>query len=163
MKHLSHLVAFEIAVGLAVLASFPADAQTRPKGVASNIQASRNVSAVSDPITVLQKFTIDDLTAAKADADAQTPPDTVASNCYAALIPVVQNGASNPLPKGLGAFQLYQKTRDLKALVANLKSPNGPLSSLNVACAPLVIDVQATLIQLGVIGGIAVGTGGLIP
>ena len=76
---------------------------------------------------------------------------------------VVQSPAINPLPKGPGAFQLFQKARDLKNVISALQSNNGPLTALNVACAPLVIDVQATLIRLGVIGGAVIGTGGLFP
>jgi hypothetical protein len=73
--------------------------------------------------------------------------------CYTALIPIVQTGVANPLPAGLGGFQLLQKGRDLKSAIANLQSPTGPLASLNQACAPLVLDVEHTLVQLGIVGG----------
>lgn len=120
-------------------------------------------AAQQNPASVLQAFTLADLQAALADAQAQTPPDIIAANCYQALIVVVQSPAINPLPSGPGAFQLFQKARDIKNVVAALQSNQGPLTALNVACAPLVIDVQATLIRLGVIGGAIVGTGGLFP
>ena len=134
----------------------------RPANPASGGPLSQS-AAQQNPATVLQKFTLDDLQAALADAQAQNPPDTIAANCYTELITVVQSPAINPLPSGPGAFQLFQKARDLKNLVAAMQSNNGPLQALNIACAPLVIDVQTTLIRLGVIGGAVAATGGLLP
>jgi hypothetical protein len=72
----------------------------------------------------------------------------------------VQSGVANPLPAGLGGFQLLQKARDLKTMLANLQSPNGPMAQLNLACAPLVLDVQNTMVLLGVVGGGVALTGG---
>jgi hypothetical protein len=109
----------------------------------------------------LQTFTVADLQTALADAQAQTPPDTTSALCYTALIPIVEAGVNNPLPAGLGVFQALQKARDAKALLANIQSPNGPLAALNIACAPLVLDAQNTLIQLGIVGGTVAATGGL--
>jgi hypothetical protein len=110
--------------------------------------------AQQNPLVVLQRFTVADLQAALADAQAQTPPDTVAVNCYTALIPFVQSQVQNPLPSGAGAFQALQKARDAKAYLANIQSPTGPLAGLNTACAPLVLDVQNTLVTLGVSVGV---------
>lgn len=123
--------------------------------------ALTQTQAKSNPLSVLKTFTVNDLQAALDDANAQSPPDIAAANCYSALIPVIQSGIANPLPKGLGAFQALQKARDAKALLANIQSPNGPLAQLNIACAPLVMDAQAVLIQLGVVGGTVAATGGL--
>src|SRR5258708_16169185 len=123
----------------------------RPENPAPGGPLSQS-AAQQNPATVLQKFTLDDLQAALADASAQNPPDVIAANCYQELITVVQSPAINPLPSGPGAFQLFQKARDLKNLVAAMQSNNGPLQTLNIACAPLVIDVQTTFIRLGVIG-----------
>lgn len=120
--------------------------------------------AATNPAQILQQFALSDLQAALADAQAQNPPDTLAGMCWQELITVVQSPAVNPLPAGPGAFQLFQKARDLKNLVAAMQSNSGPLQAVNIACAPLVFDTQATLIQLGVIsGGIAATAGGLIP
>jgi hypothetical protein len=113
--------------------------------------ALTKTQATQNPIAVIQNFTVTDLQAALDDATANN--DIAAISCYTALIPIVQSGITNPLPKGVGAFQLLQKARDLKAIAANLQSPNGPLAKLNIACAPLLIDAQNTLIQLGVLGG----------
>ncbi len=110
--------------------------------------------AQQNPLIVVRQFTIADLQSALADAQAQTPPDTVAVNCYSALIPFVQSQAQNPLPAGAGVFQALQKARDAKAYLANIQSPTGPLASLNIACAPLVLDVQNTLVTLGVSVGV---------
>lgn len=110
--------------------------------------------AQQNPLLVLQQFTVADLQAALADAQAQTPPDTTAASCYQALIPFVQQQTQNPLPQGAGIFQALQKARDAKAYLANIQSPTGPLAGLNQACAPLVLDVQNTLLTLGVSVGV---------
>lgn len=127
-------------------------ATPQPKAVVSSKPTV--AQAQQNPLVVLQKFTVADLQAALADAQAQTPPDTVAANCYAALIPFVQSQVQNPLPSGAGAFQALQKARDAKAYLANIQSPTGPLAGLNTACAPLVLDVQNTLVTLGVSVGV---------
>ena len=116
--------------------------------------------AQQNPLIVVRQFTIADLQAALADAQAQTPPDIVAVNCYTALIPFVQSQAQNPLPAGAGVFQALQKARDAKAYLANIQSPTGPLASLNIACAPLVLDVQNTLVTLGVSVGVIANPAG---
>jgi hypothetical protein len=139
----------------------PAHAQKRAAAAGPKPGVLTQAQAKSDPLAVLQTFATADLQAALADAQAQTPPDQIAINCYVALIPLAQSGVSNPLPKGLGAFQLLQKARDAKALLANIQSPTGPLSQINAACAPLVLDAQNTLVQLGIVGGTIAATGGV--
>ena len=123
-------------------------------------KAISQTAAAANPLAVLQglaQFTITDLQAALADANAQTPPDTTAAMCYTELLTVLNGNSSlNLLPTELGAFEILQKARDLQSLTANLQSNNGPLSMLNVACAPLVISVQNTLIQLGILGGVVI-------
>lgn len=115
-----------------------------------------------NPLTLLQKFSVDDLNAALADAKSQTPPDDTAIQCYTALIPIVQSNIANPLPAGPGMFQLAQKVRDFKALTANLQSPTGPLASLNRACAAWVLDGVNTFLGLGAQLGIVAGSGGVL-
>lgn len=138
-------------------------AMTPPVAMAaSGKKQVTKAQATANPLVVLQTFTETDLQAALTDATANN--DTAAVNCYTALLPIVQSGVANPLPTGLGGFQLLQKARDAKTLLSNLQSPNGPLAKLNIACAPLIIDAQNTMIQLGIVGGgvIAVGaTGGV--
>jgi len=109
--------------------------------------------AQQNPLLVIQQFTATDLTNAYNDAMAQTPPDSVAAACYTALLTVVNNPINNPLPNAPGAFLLFQKARDLQALLSNLQSPTGPLAPINTACAPLILSAENTLIQLGIIGG----------
>lgn len=103
-----------------------------------------------NPLLLLQNFATTDLQAALADANAQTPPDTVAANCYSALLALKTNPAF-ALPSGqiVGAFTAIQKGRDLKAQLANLASPTGPLANLNAACAAWVNDNVTTLIAVG--------------
>lgn len=140
-----------IAFALGLLA-FPHGANAASKVTKAAVQTAAN------PLGVIQSFTEADLTAALADAT--TNNDIAAVNCYTALLPIVKSGVANPLPTGLGGFQLLQKARDLQTMLANLQSPNGPLAQLNLACAPLVLDVQNTMVLLGVVGGGVALTGG---
>ena len=128
---------------------------TAPAGKLTGTQVQQN------PLLLLQQFTASDLQAALADAQAQTPPDTTSAQCYTALLALANSPISNPLPTQLGLFLALQKARDAKAFIANMQSPNGPLSSLNIACAPLVMDVNSTLLALGITTGLVVGTGGV--
>lgn len=145
-----------LALAFIVLHVMPAMAQ--PKAATAKPTA---MQAQANPILVVQQFTVADLQAALNDANAQVPPDTVAAGCYQALLTIVQAGVGNPLPSGLGLFQAAQKARDAKALIANLQSPTGPLSSVNTACAPLVVDAQMTLVQLGILTGAVAAKVGL--
>jgi len=153
------------AAAAAFIGATPARAATATKplvhrpAVAVNTRPSVT-QAQENPLIVVRQFTVADLQAALADAQAQTPPDTVAVNCYTALIPFVQSQAQNPLPAGAGVFQALQKARDAKAYLANIQSPTGPLASLNIACAPLVLDVQNTLVTLGVSVGVIANPAG---
>jgi hypothetical protein len=166
-----------IVMALAAL-SIPATAQTsritgtvptpkpRPAaaGAATTATPGAKLTAAAvqqNPVALLQQFSAADLTAALADANAQTPPDTTSAQCYTALLSLVNSPINSPLPAGPGAFQLLQKGRDLQAFLSNLQSPSGPLSQLNIACAPLEMSVNATLLALGVSTGLVVGTGGL--
>jgi hypothetical protein len=102
-----------------------------------------------------------DLQAANADALAQTPPDTTSSQCYAFLINVIPTLPNFSASKPVGAIMAFQKLRDLKNGATN---SSGVLKSLNLACAPLVIDVQTTVNLLAVqLGGAAAGASVGIP
>ena len=146
-----------ICAAPALAANGTALSKSRPAHAGARTTAAQ---AQQNPLAVLQQFTVADLQAALADAKAQTPPDTVAATCYAALIPFVQSQVQNPLPAGAGAFQALQKARDAKAYLANIQSPTGPLAGLNTACAPLVLDVQSTLVTLGISVGIIANPAG---
>lgn len=138
-----------------------AASRTLARRATATASAKPTVTQVQqNPLIVVREFTVADLQAALADAQAQSPPDTVAANCYTALIPFVQAQAQNPLPAGAGVFQTLQKARDAKAYLANIQSPTGPLASLNIACAPLVLDVQNTLVTLGISVGVIANPAG---
>ena len=152
-----------LGVAAALVCVTPALAANKPlvrRPAATASTRPTVTQAQQNPLVVVRQFTIADLQAALADAQAQTPPDTVAVNCYTALIPFVQSQAQNPLPAGAGVFQALQKARDAKAYLANIQSPTGPLASLNIACAPLVLDVQNTLVTLGVSVGVIANPAG---
>lgn len=93
----------------------------------------------------LQKFTVADLQA--ADADAKAHNDTLASTCYEALVPVIAaqpNLIPNSVPKGV--FTAFQEGRDG---VTAIQAVPTALKGLNVACGPLVLDAQQTILALG--------------
>ena len=155
MRKLALIIAAAFAVSL------PLAVHAQPKkNVAAPPVKLATTQVQQNPILLLQSFTASDLQAALADANAQTPPDTTAAACYTELLKIVNGGITSPLPAGPGAFQLLQKARDAKAMLANLQSSNGPLQSLNNACAPVVLDAQNTLLLLGgSVGLVALPTG----
>ena len=145
------VVAANVAPSRSAVRSSSPPTSSAPTSSAPTSSAPLSATQVQEnPLLLVKNFTVGDLQAALADANAQTPPDTAAAACYSALLTVVQSNVASPLPAGPGLFQALQKARDAKALIANLQSPTGPLSALNTACAPLVLDAQSTLLGLGV-------------
>ncbi len=102
------------------------------------------------PAPNLQAFTLADLKAALADANAQTPPDTDHADCWAALIPLVEAGIANPLPKGAGLAQLAQKYFDFEARAAQPLFPR----SVVKACAVVTSDLRITFLRLAALAGV---------
>ena len=123
-----------------------------PKGKLSQAQALAN------PLAILQQVSVADLQAALADATAKN--DATSIPCWTALLAAAQEQQTTPtLP--VGVFSAIQQARDLKVAAASITAPNGPLAQLNIACAPLLMDINNTLLVLGISTGIVVGTGGL--
>jgi hypothetical protein len=146
-----------------IAALLPADAQPKkPVAAAARGQITQK-QALANPIVVLQRFTLDDVNAALADAKAQTPPDQVAINCYTALASTLQSPVINPLPSGLGAFQALQKARDAKNNLAQLQANGGPLEALKIGCAAYVVDAANVLSLLGLAAGAIAPIGGVLP
>ena len=105
---------------------------------------------ITSPIQAIQAFTVSDLQNALADAQANS--DVIAAACYTALIPVVQQQANVTAPTGkIGAISVFQKSRDLARL-----AQRGVPDSINMACSPLVLDAQTTVLRLGALAGLAV-------
>jgi hypothetical protein len=118
-------------------------------------------AAPQSQLAQLQAFTLADLKAANADALAQTPPDVTSSQCYTFLINFIPTLPTSQQGQTVGAVMAFQKVRDLKNGVTN---SGGALKSLNLACAPLVIDVQTTVNLLAVqLGGTAAGASVGVP
>lgn len=107
--------------------------------------STSSASGLAGAEQALQKFTVADLQA--ADADAKAHGDTIASTCYEALIPAVQSQTAN-LPAALpaGLFTAFQEGRDGIDAIEDV--PAG-LKGLNVACGPLVLDAEQTVVALG--------------
>ena len=109
----------------------------------------------ASPLVLLQRFDVGDIQAALADAEQQNPPDNIAATCYRALIGIVQaNVPASIVPPGSGTFQTTQKSRHNKNLNAALQSPAGALSGFGIACAPLMLDDQSTLVAVGIYSGL---------
>jgi hypothetical protein len=116
-------------------------------------------TATTSPLQQLATFTVADLTAAQVDALAQTPPDADAAQCYgflASLIPTIQIPGTTGT---VGAFVAFQKARDL---VNSAAGANPILKQINSKCAAVVNDTNFTLAKLGLIGGAAAATAGMV-
>ena len=126
-----------LAVSLALGACSSAPQVTIQPPVVVTPAAEPAAAVPSDPLAQLRAFTLADLTAASADAKAQTPPDITASQCYDFLAKNLPTLPSFAPGQTVGAVMAFQKLRDLQN---GATSQNGFLKSLNLACAPLVID-----------------------
>lgn len=143
------------SVGTATVGAAAAPA---PSAVAA---APLPAPAPADPLSRLSAFTIADLQAASADAHAQVPPDQTAYQCYDYLISFLPTITPPGKVPTMGAILVFQKGRDLANGVG---SANGQLRSLNLACAPLVIDTQTLVNRLALTLGVAAaGTAVLVP
>jgi len=126
---------------------------------------------VSHFLDSMNKFTIADLTAAKADADAHG--DLEASMCWAGLIPIVQSigtgGAQPVVPKIIGGATLFQAVRNL--IQGSHNADATPiLRQVNIACGALYVSARGDIIKVagmiastGVGGPGAAGVAGAIP
>ncbi len=153
-------VVLALAIGAALAFAFPLSAMAQTKTAPAKAVAKVTIAqAQTNPLAVLQQFSIADLQAALADAQANNDVTTIP--CWTALLAGVQaqQAAAPALPAGV--FSAIQKTRDLKIQAANLLAANGPLANLNIACAPLLMDANATLAAFGIATGVVVGTGGI--
>lgn len=96
----------------------------------------------------LADFTLNDL--ANADADAVAHNDQVAHMCYPALTRfVTELQGQNAGITVAGAFGAFQRTRDL----ANQLNAGLP-QYLVIGCAPLIVDANAMVAKLALIGGL---------
>lgn len=117
----------------------------------------KDTTPTTNPLAQLSAFTLADLQAASADAHASN--DQTAYQCYDYLIGVIPTLPSFTPGSTVGAVLAFQKLRDLNN---GLASQGGALKSLNLACAPLVIDTQTTINKLLLIGAGGAATGGAI-
>lgn len=142
-----------------LLAGCASKVVTLPSVQAPTISAPAPVQ--SNPLAQLATFTLGDLQAASADAKAQSPADVTASQCYDFLIVLLPTLPSFSPGAQLGAVLAFQKLRDLQNGVSGAQ---GALKSLNLACAPLVIDTQTVINKLLLVGvGTAVTSSSLAP
>jgi hypothetical protein len=128
-------------------------------GVQSPIVVAPGTDPTPPNAQGLAAFTVADLQAASADAKAQVPPDITAAQCYDFLAQVVPTIAGPASGQTVGAFVAFQHARDL---ANGATAINGTLKSLNLACAPLVIDTQTTINKLIILGAGIGATGGAL-
>lgn len=148
-------------------------------GVQQNIDNAKASAAVTttsptgvvttsvDPVKVLQNFTVNDLVVAQGMAAQATDDEaSVRANCYAALIPFVQQlKLQIPGVTTSGVASGFEQLAELNSQV------NGGIKKLipkavHVACAPVVLDAQQTILSIAVKLGGAIalpGIGGAIP
>lgn len=157
MKRVSFLAAAVLT--LAACSSLPQNQLDHPS-VSVSVSPAVIVAPApkkADPLSQLSAFTLADLQAASADAHAQTPPDVTAYQCYDYLIALVPTITPPGQVPTMGAILIFQKNRDL---ANGLSTANSQLKSLNLACAPLVIDTQTLINRLALIGA---GTAAIVP
>lgn len=152
MKSLKTILAAATLAALAACSNTPAPAQPAQSSPAS---APAVAAQPTDPLADLKAFTLADLQAASADAHANN--DATAYQCYDFLAKVLPTLPTFQPGSTVGAVLAFQKLRDLQS---GLQSQQGALKSLDVACAPLVIDTQTTINRLALIGAGAYATGG---
>ena len=148
---MNHMKAFLVALALVGVTLAMSGCATPPSGGPTATQ--------SDPFAAIKTFTLTDLKAASADAHAQSPPDQTAYQCYDFLISWLPTLPSYQPGQAIGAITVFQKGRDL---VGGASATQGALTKLNLACAPLVISVQTTLTNLGLMAAGTAATGGAL-
>ena len=112
----------------------------------STTPTATSAPAPADPLSAISTFTLTDLQHASADAKAHG--DKLAAMCYDYLAAQLQaQTGSNPNATVVGAISAFQRARDLQGAVSA-----GISVDFQVNCAPLLSDVRANLLRLGVIG-----------
>jgi hypothetical protein len=112
--------------------------------------------ATNDPLSVIAKMTLGDLQ--NADADAKAHGDKIAAMCYEYLAAQLPVPSSDPNAHITGVVSAFQKGRDLSRLASA-----GISEEFQINCAPLLSDVRANLLRLGVLGAGAGFTGVGLP
>lgn len=114
-------------------------------------QGTKPAAPVIDPLSGFRRFAVTDIQGALDDATAHD--DTAAIACWSALLPIVSQANASILPKTAGAFSAIQKARDVVRGVNAVRAGVGPLAELKDKCAAIIMDTQAFLVKLGVLGG----------
>lgn len=125
-----------------------------PQGTGSN--ASTGASTSGGLGAGLTNMTLSDLQSASTDAKAHG--DKIAAMCYDFLAMQIASQASATGARVTGAVSAFQRVRDLQSAIAG-----GVSQDFQINCAPLLSDVQANLVKLGVVSAGAVASGGLLP
>lgn len=117
-------------------------------GGCTSVNGALNLSpSVQSSLTNIGTFTMADLQNADKIALAQTPQDQLGHQCFVGLEAFVTNAqaglAANSGMTVSGAFSALEAARAAANTGSNAISP-AVLQPLELACGPLVIDVQNT-------------------
>lgn len=157
-----------LAIAVAALITAPAHAATKTvaKAPATATAAVNPLQAFLDQINskvaTLNALTLTDAQAAMVMA----ANDPVGLACYTAVankLQASQASGSSLVPKSLGVLQLIETARLAKLQISGIQNGTDPVVT---GCAPLILDVNTTLLMLtgqGVIGaaGASIGIPGL--
>jgi hypothetical protein len=102
----------------------------------------------SADLNQLKEFTVADLQAALVDATAHK--DVAASQCYATLLDVIATGLPQLPQKPVGAVSAFQALRDV--IGQGPDQANAVAKKINIGCAALFVDANATIARLMAIG-----------
>lgn len=104
------------------------------------------LSACAGPaLGKVQAFAETDLKAALADATAQSDAEAIA--CYSTLLAVLPSLAQAVPPAPVGVVSAFQATRDV--VTAGTSGVSALAKRINLGCAALFVDANATLLKLG--------------
>lgn len=109
--------------------------------------ATLGTAEETPPLATLAAFTIEDLTAALADATVHQ--DSAAVTCYSTLLKYVGAARLPETAAVKGVFTLNQRKRDL-LLGSDQLTPI--LRDLNLGCAAYLADERLIVFRLGLIG-----------
>ena len=97
------------------------------------------LSACSGLPKDVAEFTTTDLERALVLAEG----DKAATNCWSTLLPYAEAATERDTPEAVGIASRFQKIRNLRRTLRA-----GIPEEVSIACAPLVVDTQKTLLRL---------------
>lgn len=126
------------------------------QGGATEPSAAPPATSSTDLQSSLAKLALADLQSASSDAKAHG--DKLAALCYDFLAGNIAPQNVPPAAAVAGPVSAFQRLRDFQRSV-----DSGLSQDFQLNCAPLLSDVRANLLKLGVVGAGAAASGGGLP